>query len=246
MKRWLSIWTMVLACGGDDAGGQDDAEPESGGDDDGGDGVPAHPSLDDEFDGAALAGWEIVNPERAEVRLANDSLVIEPRANSLWFDGSAGVLVAKRIVGDFVVTAPVRARSLSEPSQPPAPMFRLGGLMARDPGGSAEDYVFIVLGADDADVSVETKSTDDSMSAYEGPPWPSGEGSLRICREGSRFTLLAREATGAWTEQAVFTRDDLPDTLQVGAMAYANADPADLQVSFDAIRFAAFGGSCTD
>jgi hypothetical protein len=232
---------IAVACGGgdDDAGMMD--EGESGGGDDG---VPASPALDDEFDGAALEGWEIVNPDTAEVQLDQQSLVIEPHANSLWFDGSAAVLVAKRIAGDFVVTAPVRARSVSMSSQPPSPLFRLGGLMARDPGGSAEDYVFIVFGADDADVSVETKSTDDSKSMYQGPPWPGGEGELRICREGSRFTLLAREQIGEWTEQAVFVRDDLPDTLQVGPTAYANADPADLRVTFDAIRFAPFEGSC--
>ena len=243
MKRWMLAYVMATACG-DAAGSEDDGGSE--GDDEGGDGVPAHPSLDDEFDGDELAGWEIVNADRADVHLANDSLVIEPRAMSLWFDGSAGVLLAKRIAGDFVVTAPVRARSLSEPTQPPSPLFRLGGLMARDPGGAAEDYVFIVLGADDADVSVETKSTDDSKSDYQAPPWPSGEGSVRICREGARFTLLVREATGTWIEQAMFTRDDLPDTLQVGPMAYANADPADLQVNFDAVRFTAFAGSCLD
>jgi hypothetical protein len=67
---------------------------------------------------------------------------------------------------------------------------------------------------------------------------------LRICREGSTFTLLAREGLGPWTEQAVFTRDDLPDTLQVGPTAYANANPADLRVTFDAVRFTAFDGSC--
>jgi hypothetical protein len=248
MKRWLWVAMVASACGGDDASGDAESNDESGVDDgdDDGDGVPADPSLDDEFEGGALSGWEVVNAGSADVRVANGNLLIEPHANSLWFNASAGVLVAKRITGDFVVTAPVRARSLSDPSQPPSPLFRLGGLMARDPGGAAEDYVFIVLGADAEDVSVETKSTDDSVSMYEGPPWPSGEGSLRICRQGSRFTLLVREATGAWTEQAAFDRPDLPETVQVGPTAYANADPADLQVGFDAVRFAALAGSCTD
>lgn len=235
----VAIVVLATACGGDDSEMGDDGE--SGGDDDG---VPASPALDDEFDGAELEGWEMVNPDAADVRLFDQSLVVEPHANSLWFDTAAGVLVAKRIAGDFVVTAPVRARSATMTSQPPSPSFRLGGLMARDPGGSAEDYVFIVFGADDADVSVETKSTDDSKSMYQGPPWPTGEGYLRICREGSRFTLLAREQIGDWTEQAVFVRDDLPQTLQVGPTAYANADPADLQVTFDSIHFAPFEGSC--
>lgn len=242
MRRSAMMLVMVAACGGGDDSGMLDDEGESGG----GEGEPASPALDDEFDGAALEGWEVVNPDTADVRLSDQSLVIEPHANSLWFDGSSAVLVAKRIAGDFVVTAPVRARSVTMSSQPPSPAFRLGGLMARDPGGDAEDYVFIVFGADDADVSVETKSTDDSSSMYQGPPWPTGEGQLRICREGARFTLLAREQIGEWTEQAVFVRGDLPETLQVGPNAYANADPADLAVTFDSIHFQPFSGSCLE
>jgi hypothetical protein len=247
MKRFAIASAVLFGCKGD--GGGDGAEASSTAGDDGADdasddGLPAGPELDDEFNDD-LADWEIVNASTADVQVLSGSLVIEPHALSLWFNASAGVLVAKRIAGDFVVTAPVFTRSVSSPSDPPSPAFRLGGLMARAPNSAEEDYVFIVFGADDADVSVETKSTDDAVSEYMGPPWPSGQGELRICREGARFTLLLRDSSASpWIQQAVFTREDLPNTLQVGALAYANADPPDLRVSYDAIRFAASG--CQD
>lgn len=234
----LSIVVLLLAaCNG---GSEEESDDEGTGDA----GQPAGPELDDEFDGG-LDDWEIVNPNRAEVRVASGSLVIEPHANSLWFNESAGVLVAKRIAGDFVVTAPAHARSLADPDAPPLVPYRLGGLMARDPGRATEDYVFIVVGADADDVSIETKSTLGSMSAFQGPTWPSGDAELRICRDGDRFAMLVREiGASGWTQQSAVTRPDLPETLQVGFLAYANADPADLRMTFDAVHFTAFSGDC--
>ncbi|HET6585365.1 MAG TPA: hypothetical protein VFG69_18030 [Nannocystaceae bacterium] len=233
-----SILAMMLAAcgGGDESDAEDDGTSTAG--------SPAGPELDDEFDGD-LDGWEIVNPDRADLRVADGSLVIEPHANSLWFNQSAGVLVAKRITGDFVVTAPAHARSIADPGMPPLVPYRLGGLMARNPGGSAENYVFIVVGADLDDVSIETKSTLASQSAFQGPTWPSGDAELRICREGGRFAMLVREiGSSTWMQQSAVTRSDLPETLQVGFIAYANADPADLRMSFDAVHFTAFAGDC--
>lgn len=240
--RTAVVWVAIAGgCGGDDASdeGADGSEGSASVDESGGGG-----ELDDPFDGD-LSGWDVLNPERADVRVEGGELVIEPTAMSLWFQASAAVLVSKRVEGDFVVTSHVRARSLSDPTAPPAPPFRLGGLMARDPDGAGEDYVFIVIGADLNDVSVETKTTDDSVSTYEGPPWPSAEGDLRICRQGSRFVLSIREtSTSAWEQKAAFDRPDLPATLQVGPLAYANADPADLRVTFDAVDFEPLTGGC--
>ncbi len=41
--------------------------------------------------------------------------------------------------------------------------------MARDGTGSGENYVFIVVGNDGNGLSVETKTTVDSVSAWDGP-----------------------------------------------------------------------------
>lgn len=205
-------------------------------------GEPPGMELDDEFDGD-LSAWEVLNPGQASTRVEGGQLHVEPTAGSLWFNARAGVLVHQPIEGDFVATTFASARRLSDPSLPPAPQYRLGGLMARAPG-SVENYVFIVVGADGDDVSVETKTTVDGMSTFMGPPFPPGEGELRICRVGATFRLLARETTSApWVERASFDRPDLPSVLQVGPMAYANDPDPDLRVSFDYVRFAAADGA---
>jgi hypothetical protein len=208
-------------------------------------GQPPGADLDDEFDGD-LSAWDVLNPTAATTRVEGGQLHIEPAANSLWFNMQAGVLVYQGVEGDFVATTRASARRLSDPSLPPEPQFRLGGLMARSPGADGEEnYVFIVVGADGDDVAVETKTTRNGSSMYMGPPFPSGEGELRICRLGSTLSLLIREDdTVAWREQASFDRPDMPAVLQVGPMAYANNGMPDLRVSFDHVRFGA--GGCTE
>lgn len=196
-------------------------------------------TLSDDFDAPELQGWRTFGGDSATTRVEDGSLVIEPAPQSLWFNDRSAFLLHKDVEGDFVMTAPVSVRKLSEPTSPPDVPFRLGGIMARDPGRSGgENYVFIVLGADGDDVSVETKSTTRSRSTFEGPPFPGAQAELRICRLGPRFSMLVRGSDGAWQQQAVFDRPDLPSTLQLGPMAYANVPDPDVQARFDAVQFA--------
>lgn len=89
------------------------------------------------------------------------------------------------------------------------------------------------------DLSVETKTTRDGQSDYEGPPWPSGDADLRICRLGPTFRLYKRAiGDGAWTLGATYARDDLPAALQVGLNIYSIAPRPDLLATFDEVRFA--------
>jgi hypothetical protein len=146
------------------------------------------------------------------------------------------------VTGNFKVTSTVRARKSSTPADPPSERIHLGGLMARDAasdGPAGESYVFIVVGQDENDLSVETKTTTGDVSTYTGPPWPSGDAELRVCRVGSQF-LLYKRAIGelTWTEAAHFDRPDLPATLQVGPNVYSAAATPDLQVAFDGVVFA--------
>jgi hypothetical protein len=222
------MWVVILLAGGCEP--EEDPQPDP-------DGEPPSMELDDEFDGD-LSAWEVLNPADAATLIDGGKLHVEPAANSLWFNARAGALVHQAIEGDFVGTTFASARRLSEPGLPPQPQYRLGGLMARA-SGTAENYVFIVVGADGDDVSVETKTTQNGSSTFMGPPFPSGAGQLRICRLGPTFRLLARESeTAAWQEFASYDRPDLPSVLQVGPMAYANTPDPDLRVSFDYVRFA--------
>jgi hypothetical protein len=111
--------------------------------------------------------------------------------------------------------------------------------MARDPAAPPNNYVFIVVGNDVNDVSVETKTTVNSASTYTGPSSASSDAELRLCRVGSMFRLLKRDiAGGAWVEGALFDRPDLPAAVQVGAVIYASSGTPDLVVTFEEITFA--------
>jgi len=120
--------------------------------------------------------------------------------------------------------------------------------MARAPGGGAESYVFIVLGQDVDDLSVETKTTVAGVSTFAGPAWPSGDAELRICRVGATFVLLKRDiAGGAFVSAATYERADLPNDLQVGPFLYADTAAPDLAATFDEVTFARVGSAadCT-
>ena len=218
---------------GSDAGATNDAATDA----------PSGPglaALSDDFGGATLSpGWSVLHPELVGVSVQGGALRLEATADSLWFNASQGPLVHKTVSGDFMITSRVRARSAATPAQPPAQTIHLGGLMARDPASASENFVFIVVGRDENDISVETKNTVASVSTYTGPTWPSGDAELRLCRVGSSFRMLKRDiAGGAWTDAATFDRPDMPATLQVGAVMYAHTQAPDLAVSFDEVTFA--------
>lgn len=233
--RSMQIWALacvgVLGCAqsGGDAASEDDGSAVVG--------EPATDALSVEFDAEPQA-WSTLNAGQASLRFGDGQMVVEP-TQSLWFNETTGPFFYRGIDGDFIATADVTVRGIAESERPPPSMVRLGGLMARNPSSTnGQNYVFIVLGADVDDVAVETKTTVNSTSTFEGPPWPSADGEIRICRVGARFEMLVRERGGQWQSQAVYDRADLPSTLQVGAVAYAKDAPPDLRVTYDYIRFA--------
>lgn len=201
--------------------------------------------LDDDFEDGVLTGWNLYRPQDASVVETGGVLRIEPVANTVWFQGSTSIFVWKEVTGDFKVTSHVVVRRLPpNEGSPPLVAFRLGGIMARDGASvSGEDYVFIVLGADDDAVSVEAKTTDDSQSTYDGTPVVAGgEADLRLCRIGSEFRYYYREPAGVWQAHSVIPsvmRPDLPAVLQVGPVAYANNASPDLRVAYESVDFSA-------
>lgn len=232
-----------LASGGD-AGGVDLAAPDLAAPDLAAGGGLGQ--LSDEFTGAALdPSWQVFRPSAIDISVSDGRLHIAPRPNALWFDTQQGGLVYKVVTGDFRLTAKVRAHVRNMPySTPPTAGVQLAGLVARAPvadgAGAQEDYVFIVVGFDVNDLSVEHKSTDNGSSSYQGPPWSGGEAELRICRIGSMFYLYKRMIGAAtWTPAMSYTRPDLPAALQVGVTSYTNRGAPDVVGSFDSVDFAA-------
>lgn len=181
-------------------------------------------------------------PEVLNISVGNGSLSLRLDQQALWYNANRGPLVYKFVTGNFKVTSRVRVRKASNPADPPTNTVHLGGLMARDPqgemAGATENYVFIVTGFDEMDLSVETKTTVNSVSTYDGPAWPSGDAELRVCRIGTTFYLYKRAIGDATFVLAqTYDRPDLPAKLQVGANVYSASAP-DLVANFDEITFA--------
>ena len=173
-------------------------------------------------------GWTILNPASVAASAEDGTLVLTMTRRALWFQAQRGVLVWKPVTGDFRITATV---SVTRTSDPAAALdgggaVRLGGLMARV-DAIRENYVFVVVGADADGLSVETKSTRENASRFEGPAWPAPAADLRLCRSAATFTMLKRPAgsNGPWTVAATIERPDLPGELQVGPNIYTDGPP---------------------
>lgn len=235
--EWFSI--VVVACGSpDDARTTDGAVADDT--PDAPDSVATFPSSDP-FDGSALdSSWTRLHPELADIEVTGGKLAIHLTTARLWFADSEAVLVSKRVTGNFKVTSTIRARSASNPAAPPTLAVSLSGLMARDPAGTgagAENYVFIVAGRDSDGLAVETKSTVDNNSTFEGPDWPSGDAELRLCRVANTFALYKREiGSTTWISAATFVRN-LGPTVEAGPNSYALSGP-DLRTTWDEVVFA--------
>ncbi len=186
------------------------------------------------------SGWSLFKPEVVTLTYESNSPVLTLDQSALWFNAQQSALLYRLVTGNFKITAKVYARKRTNPAQPPSSPVQLGGLMARDPlgvgNGGSENYVFIVVGYDTNDLSVETKNTVNSVSVYEGPTWGLSDAELRVCRLGGTFYLYKRLIGSAtWTLATTYVRNDLPATLQVGANIYA-LNPVDLRVRFDELR----------
>jgi hypothetical protein len=209
----------------------------------------------DAFPGAQLnACWQTLNGPGSATPLFSVSvashqlhLIATSNQNGVWFQGSTKSLVYKLLDAQrFKVTTTAHPRKHTDPTTPPTNALHVGGLMARDPasmGDSTENYLFIMVGSNEsAQPGVEVKNTVAGNSTWSEPSWATPDSAqLRICRVVHDFYLYKRPLDGGtWVLQndsnqaAPITRNDLPDTLEVG-LALNFSDPADLDVAFDGI-----------
>ncbi len=202
--------------------------------------------LSDEFGGTALdASWLLVNPGLLKsYGVSSGALQMEPKNGALWYHASTGSAIYKSVTGDFKVTTTAHVRKATDASATPNANYQLAGLIARNPasdGATAqENYVFVVVGyrADTGGLVLETKNTVSDVSTDPHPSWPSGDAELRICRRGTSYRLYKRTVGATtWTLAITLSRTDLPATLQVGVITYAQAT-ADIRGTFDRVVFA--------
>ncbi|MCZ8341516.1 MAG: hypothetical protein O9301_00650 [Leptospira sp.] len=207
--------------------------------------------LNDEFNEQTLSNWNIYNNQTTNlsnpttIAITNGNLQLTPQSQTLWFNAiQTGAMVSKTISGNFVASTSVQVRRRTNANLAPNQTVELAGLMVRNRDTSLENYVFIVLGFDENDLSVEVKTTTNDVSSYVGPSRSSSDGELRICRIGDNFYLYLKGTDGTWiaqnhptTNNPVFVRSDLPNSLEVGLNIYANQGTPDVIARFDYIRF---------
>lgn len=209
--------------------------------------------LNDEFNTSELdASWNLFNTQyyQTPVPVVDGKMVMNlddvncNRTCVWWLDQNAG-LIYKNVTGDFDVVAAVYAKQKTNPDQDIDNWTQLAGLIARDPASTTsglENYVFNVAGIRFGDNSVEIKSTTNNLSSIRPHTDNMSSGSnaeVRMIREGALFSLYSRPIGGQnWMFRNSFTRPDLPETLQVGLIAYVfEAYPGNLLAQFDYIRF---------
>ena len=224
-------------CGGSSgtSGGTSDSPPPPDGGSD----------LDDEFNGNAVdSAWTVLNAQMVASTVSGGVLRMTPNRNCVWFHADEGPGLVKLVTGDFKVTANVRARRASNPAMPAPGIFQFAGLIARDPAGSSghENYVFTVMGERGGWLTNETKNTIQSSSDVHGPNEgrTNADAELRICRIGQVFRLYNRPpAGGSWKLESTYDRAGapLPQTLEVGPIAYTYTNSPDLVGEFDYVRF---------
>lgn len=228
-------------------------------------------ALSDEFEStASLENWQQYHavegwPDMIKVLEVEDGLLrLEPYTSG-WYADYHAPFMFQEVTGDFVVTT--RLKASGQTSDLPTEQWSLTGLMARAPRditaetweANGENWVFITTGiADRLNRPVfETKTTVNSDSRLRLHNARSGWLELRLARIGANFILLYRyEGEAEWVIQERFYREDMPETLQVGLVAYTDwltadhLDPEtfnttlitdgtpDLVVEVDYIRFA--------
>lgn len=170
-----------------------------------------------------------------------------------WYEDYRGPLAFKEVSGDFRVTTLVHVTDRddvgnSDPDNVPNDStFSLGGVMIRtprditspadwSPGSGVEDgtvngenYVFLSFGYGQgpAAMSLELKNTRNSHSDVQLLPLAGDPAALelQLTRSGDSVTAAYRQpGSDAWQVAGSFVRPDLPDTLQVGLVAYTDWD----------------------
>jgi hypothetical protein len=160
-------------------------------------------------------------------------LLIQPKVSS-WYEDIIGGFLYQSVTCDFEVTARVKASGRK--GLTPIRSFSLGGLMVRTPREvianrfdlGKENWLFLTTGTVDrpGEPQFEVKTTMNSISTLRSYPAQRGWVDLRIVRLRELFTLLYRYVGGEWTYLDQWVRPDLPQTVQVGFIAYTDWDGA--------------------
>ena len=209
--------------------------------------------LNDEFDNSStLSNWLRVNEtegwnaDQLETLDIDDTtagnMVMMP-FTVVWYSNYRGPLVYKEVTGDVVVTTAIHVTARDGVTVP-ASNFSLAGLMIRTPRditpatwtSGGENYVFFSLGHRSGSLSsfqYELKTTVNSSSSLFGPDTLENDVLLQIARVGDFVISLGKETDQPWIVHSRLNRSDMPETIQVGAVAYTNFEKISGMDHFD-------------
>jgi len=160
--------------------------------------------------------------------------------STAWFQDRRSNLYYKEVAGDFVFTTKVYATNRDETSYP-GPTYSLSGAMLRSPKditdastewvAGDENYVFLALGNAATNHPTcsgcpaphfEVKSTTNSSSSLNVTSIDTAAAVIRIARIDNAVLVLYALPGEDFQVRQRYNRGDMPDTLQVGLVAYTD------------------------
>ena len=168
---------------------------------------------------------------KSEISDQSNTWLIEPQSSGWFGEFHRGPYYYKEVSGDFTVITRVKVTGYE--TQSPTSSYSLAGLMVRaarpiDADKNAkghENWMFLSTGAaTKKDVpQFESKNTAKGKSKLKVFPAKTGWIELAISRKGNQFYQSYRyDGDTAWVLLRVVERNDMPETLQVGILAYSD------------------------
>ncbi len=205
--------------------------------------------MSDEFDNPAtmsnwsrifaVEGWDADQLQLIDIDASQPGRLVMIPYTSTWFQDYRGELTFKEVTGNFVITSEVHASS-TDGSSIPASIYSLAGVMLRTPrdivdpamdwAPGGENYVFTSVGFGAANAPclpgpgwhLERKTTTNSNSILCVTPWVGPSLTVQVARIDYAIIILVRPDDGEWSILDRLTRDDFPNTLQVGLVTYTD------------------------
>ncbi len=195
----------------------------------------------DEFDNPGAQGdWHILDGSAATVSFGDTDaghLTVVPVAGASWYNAEHGAFVYKAVAGDFLVQTSVIAGTVDDHDATPTHDYQAAGLMLRDPAPvvAGDRWVLIDAGHQGGDNELAVKNTEGSLTQKTESDGTNME-TLALCKTGGAVILL-RKVGGDWTELTRYSAPGGDHMMQVGVMASAYQNNAELYARFDYVRF---------
>jgi hypothetical protein len=211
-------------------------------------------SMNDEFSSAAtLSNWQNINTaegwnaeqlELLDVNATQPGKMVQMPYTCSWYADYHGPIIFKTVTGDFIFTTNVSISNRAGNGLP-ATSYSLGGVMVRTPrnfpngaygaGGwefGGENYLFLSIGYGNetgpglpgSPPHLEVKTTENSSSTLQLTAIDQTTATIRIARIGAVFIVLYHLEGDNWVVHQRYERNDMPATLQIGLVTYADWD----------------------